>query len=63
MKKEFPPPAPSFPEAFDWGGGCTAGVPPSAEPAGVLREKWGEEGRTSAAVRCRTEERRNGLIQ
>ena len=56
-------PGPPFLEAFDWRGGCTAGVPSSVEPAGVLREKWGEEGRTSAASLPYRKKEENGLIQ
>lgn len=63
MKKAFPPPAPSFPEAFDWRGGCTAGVPSSVEPAGVLRGKVGRGGQNFGCLVAVQKKEENGLIQ
>ena len=56
-------PGPSFPEAFDWRGGCTAGVPSSVEPAGVWRGKVGRGGQDFGCLVAVQKKEENGLIQ
>lgn len=45
MKKAFLPPAPSFPEAFDWRGGCTEGLGSAPiKPPAATHSHWEKGG-------------------